>query len=54
MESHYTEADIQQALNAIANGTSQRKAGLEYGVLPSTLRDRMNSILSRVEAYEHK
>jgi len=52
MKLSYTEEDIQRALNAVANGVSQQKAGLEYGVPRSTLRDRINSTFSRVEAHE--
>jgi len=45
------EEDIQRALNAIANGMSQKKAGLEFGVPRSTLQHRMNGHISRQEAH---
>jgi hypothetical protein len=48
----YTEEDVQRALNAVANGMSQKKAGLEFGVPRSTLQNRMNGTLSRQEAHE--
>jgi hypothetical protein len=51
MEPAYTEEDVQRALNAVANGMSQQKAGLEFGVPRSTLRHRMNGRISRQEAH---
>ncbi len=48
----YTEEDIQRALNAVANGVFQKKAGLEYGVPRSTTQDRINGKLPRTEAHE--
>lgn len=39
-----------QALEAIANGDSQRRASRECGVPRSTLKDRLNSHVSRQEA----
>ena len=51
---NYTEEAIQRALNAVANGMSQKKAGLEFGVPRSTLQNRINGILSRQEAHEHE
>ena len=47
----YTEADVQKALNVIANGMSQKKAGLEYGVPRSTLQNRIKGHISREEAH---
>ena len=52
MKSVYTEEDVQRALNTVANGMSQKKAGLEFGVPRSTLQNRMNDTLSRQEAHE--
>ena len=52
MKSVYTEEDVQRALNAVANGMSQIKAGLEFGVPRSTIQNRMNGTLSRQEAHE--
>ena len=37
----YTEDDIQQALQSVANGQSLRKAALEWGVPRSTLQHRL-------------
>jgi hypothetical protein len=51
MKPDYTEEDVQRALNAIANGMSQKKAGLEYRVLRSTLQHRINGHISRQEAH---
>jgi len=51
MKPTYTEEDIQRALNAIANGMSQKKAGLEYGVPRSTIQNRINGHISRQEAH---
>ena len=48
----YTEEDVQRALNAVANGMSQKKAGLEFGVPRSTIQNRINGTLSRQEAHE--
>ena len=36
-----------QALKAIANGDSQRRTSLEWGVPRSTLKDRLNGHVSR-------
>jgi len=52
MKSIYTEEDVQRALNAVANGMSQKKAGLEFGVPRSTLQHRINGTLSRQEAHK--
>src|ERR1700710_2361850 len=51
MKSTYTEEDTQRALNAIANGMSQKKAGLEFGIPRSTLQNRINGQISRQEAH---
>jgi hypothetical protein len=51
MKLEYNEQDIQQALNAITNGMSQRKAELEYGVPRATLQNRMKGHISRQEAH---
>ena len=51
MKSTYTEEDTQRALNAIANGMSQKKAGLEFGIPRSTLQNRINGHISRQEAF---
>lgn len=51
MKPNYTEEDVQRALNAITNGTSQKKAGLEFGVPRSTLQNRMKGHISRQEAH---
>jgi hypothetical protein len=50
----YTEEDVQRALNAVANGMSQQKAGLEFGVPRPTLHARINGALSKQEAHEHE
>ena len=52
MKSVYTEEDVQRALNTVANGMSQKKAGLEFRVLRSTLQNPMNGTLSRQEAHK--
>jgi hypothetical protein len=41
MKRSYTEYDVMQALDAIANGDSERRASLEWGVPRSTLKDRL-------------
>ena len=51
MKPTYTEEDVQRALNAVANGMSQRKAGLEFGVPRATLQHRVNGHISRQEAH---
>ena len=51
MKPTYTKEDIQRALNAIANGMSQKKAGLEFGIPRSTLQNRINGHISRQEAF---
>ncbi|TVY12485.1 hypothetical protein LARI1_G009560 [Lachnellula arida] len=42
MKPQYTELDIIDALNAVANGQSMRKACLDWGIPPGTLRNRIN------------
>jgi hypothetical protein len=42
----YTEEDVQRALIDITNGKSVHKAWLDWGVLRSTLQDRINSAIS--------
>jgi hypothetical protein len=39
-----------QALEAIVNSDSQRRASLEWGVLRSTLKDRLNGHVSYQES----
>lgn len=50
MKSKYTEEDVQWALNDIKNGVSARQAGLKWGVLRSTLQNRIYGHLSHSEA----
>ena len=52
MELNYTEDDVQQALNAVANGMSVRMAHREYGVTRGIIRGRIDGHLSRSEAQE--
>ena len=52
MKHQYTEEDLQSALRDIENGMSVRKAQLDWGVLRSTLQNRINGQVSRKEAYE--
>ena len=47
----YSEADVQNALNAIANGMSHKTAALEFGVPRSTLEGRIKGHVSRQEAH---
>ena len=54
MKPLYTEDDIQFALNDIANGKSERKASLDWGVPRGTLQDRILGRLSRSEAHTHQ
>ena len=51
MKPAYTEEDVQNALNYMANGHSLRKTVLEFGVPRSTLYDRTNGVVSRQEAH---
>lgn len=51
MKPEYTKQDLQQALNAVTNGMSQRKAEFEYGVPRATLQNRIKGHISRQEAY---
>jgi 4-hydroxybenzoate polyprenyltransferase len=51
MKLEYNEQDIQQALNTITNGMSQRKAELEYRVPRATLQNRIKGHISRQEAH---
>ena len=46
----YTEEDVQDALNDIANGKSMRKASADWGVPRTTLTDRISGRVSRAEA----
>jgi len=50
----YTKDDVQYALIDIANGKSERKASLDWGVPRGTLQDRISGRLSRSEAHEHQ
>ncbi|KAK2744928.1 hypothetical protein CKAH01_18314 [Colletotrichum kahawae] len=47
----YTENDINQALEAIARGTSVKKAAFEWGIPRSTLKNRMNGQQARDIAF---
>ncbi|KAF4474422.1 hypothetical protein CGGC5_v016974 [Colletotrichum fructicola Nara gc5] len=51
--SSYTESHIAQALEAIANGQSIRKASAEFGIPNSTLQNRLRGIQSRGLAYSN-
>ena len=51
MKSSYTEDDVQFVFNDIVNRKSRRKASLDWGVLRTTLRNRITSAVSRPEAY---
>ena len=53
MKSRYTEQDILDALNAVANGKSLWKAALEGGILRSTLQDCLNATTTHQEAASH-
>jgi hypothetical protein len=50
MKYTYTEEDVQRALDTIVNSMSQKKAGLEFGVLRSILQNRINGHVSMQEA----
>ena len=52
MEPSYTEEDVQRALADVAKGKSVRKACLDWGVLRSTLYERINGRVSHKEAHE--
>ena len=54
MKPSYTEDDVQYALRDIANGKSERKASLDWGVSRGTIQDRISGRLSRSEAHAHK
>ena len=54
MKPLYTEDDVQYALRDIANGKSERKASLDWGVPRSTIQQRILGRLPRAEAYAHK
>jgi hypothetical protein len=47
----YLESDLQQALEAVANGQSIKKAALIWGVPRSTLQGRLQGAESRKEAF---
>ena len=49
--SQYTENDLQQALEAVTNGQSLRKASLQWGVPKSTLLSRRQGHEPRREAF---
>ena len=53
MKPEYTEYDVMCALAEIANGKSERKASLEWGIPRFTLRDRKTATLSYHEAASH-
>ena len=54
MKRSYTEDDVQYALRDIANGKSERKASLDWGVPRGTLQDRISGRLSRSEAHAYE
>ena len=54
MKPLYTEDDVQCALRDIANGKSERKASLDWGVPRGTIQDRISGRLSRSEAHTHE
>jgi len=54
MKPLYTQEGLLQALQAIANGMSQRKAEREYGIPCSTLQARLNGILGKSQAHSHE
>lgn len=54
MKLSYNEQAVQEALHAIANGMSQNKAELEYGVPRSTLQNRLKGIPTRQQAHAHE
>ena len=47
---NYTENEVNQALDSIANGQSVRKASLYWGVPRSTLQDRLRGSQSKATA----
>ena len=47
----YTEDDVRETLEAIANGQSIRKASLAWDVPRNTLRDRMHGKEPRTQAF---
>jgi DDE superfamily endonuclease/helix-turn-helix, Psq domain/Tc5 transposase DNA-binding domain len=47
----YTEEDLSQALIAVTNGQSMRKAAIQWGVPRTTLYNRLHGHESRKEAY---
>ncbi|EXU94474.1 helix-turn-helix and Tc5 transposase DNA-binding domain protein, partial [Metarhizium robertsii] len=51
MKITYTEHDISQALEAVANGKSIRKASTEWGVPRATLFNRMHGRECRKDAF---
>ena len=53
MKPRYTEDDIQYALRDIANGKSERKASLDWGVPRGTLWERTQGRVSRLESHAH-
>ena len=54
MKPLYTEEDVQCALRDMANGKSERKASLDWGVPRSTIQQRIQGCLSRAEAHAHE
>ena len=54
MKPIYNKQAVQEALNTISNGMSQKKAGLEYGVPRSILQNRLRGLVSRQEAYTYE
>ena len=53
MKRRYTEDDVQYALRDIANGMSERKASLDWGVPRPTLHERIEGRVSRSESHAH-
>lgn len=48
----YTESDLQNALQDIRKGVSQRKASLEWGVPRSTLQELLDGVESRRDSHQ--
>ena len=51
---NYTEQSLQQAINNVAQGKSQRKAAQDHGVPRSTLQSRLYGHEKATQAHSHE
>ncbi|KAM7211768.1 hypothetical protein V8F06_012835, partial [Rhypophila decipiens] len=51
MKKPHSKEKLQQAIDAVRNGLSMRKASVEFAIPYGTIRNRLNTTQSRREAF---